>query len=170
MEAFSGHKQEKEPDTFVDMRDTGDNIGGVKAAWVGLRSIAGTWPSLTDISPTMPLAQLADLTEIPLYPYRAGFSQPSQMTDQGLSYPKSFTTTITSDSTESIAFTNKFDGQEIMLIYQDQDDRYWLVFDKVYPGMFLDNFTGGVDPSEGKSHAITIGGHNHINKKLLTLT
>jgi hypothetical protein len=152
------------------MRDTGDNIGGVKAAWIGLKSIAGSWPALYDVSPSMLSAQLADLDEIPLYPYRAGFTNPSQLTDQGLVFPKSFATVLTSDSAESIAFTDKYNGREVIMIYQDQDDRYWLAFDKAYPGMFLDNFSGGVDPTEGKSHSISITAEHPIGRRLLTLT
>ncbi|WBL42371.1 hypothetical protein PBT90_00015 [Algoriphagus halophytocola] len=152
------------------MRDFADNIGGIRAAWIGLKSLAGTWPQLSDATASITLAQLGNLDPLEIFPYRALYTQSSQPSDQGTTYTKTASTAILTDNEATQTFIHTYDGQEIFLIIQDMDGRYWLMFDQENPGLFLEEFSSGENPTDGKSHGIRISGISQYPRKRLILT
>lgn len=140
----------------MDMRDYGDNIGGIHAAWIGLAATAlGSFP-IGGTGTSIGAAALDNMEQIPIHPFRANFRQSVNDTDQGALYPKTFDTGIPSDSETVRDLITKYEGREVVLIYQDLDFEYWLVFDKAEPGKFLSEFASGMDPNEGKLHTLNI--------------
>lgn len=154
----------------MDMRDYRTNLGGIRRAWLGKFNQAGTWPSLSLISNTITQSQLDQLTELPIYPYRAGYTNSPQDGEQGPSYSRSFDTGIPSDSDESRELIDTFQGWPVMLIVLDIDGRYWLLFDVGTPGKFLSDFSSGISPTDGKMHTLRITGNSILPRALLTLT
>lgn len=152
------------------MRDYGDNLGGIRRAWIGKYNIAGTWPSLSLVANTLTTAQLDALTELPIYPYRAGYINTPQDGEQGLNYSRSFDTGIPSDSDESVELMDEFQGWPVILIVLDIDGRYWMIFDAGNPGKFISNFSSGVSPTDGKIHTLQISNTVSLNRAKLTLT
>lgn len=152
------------------MRDYGDNLGGIRRAWIGKFNLAGTWPSLSLAANTITTDQLDALTELPLYPYRAGISNTPQDTDQGLIYSRSFDTGIPSDTSEIWDMIETYQSWMVMLIVLDIDGRYWMIFDSGNPGRFLADFSSGVSPNDGKMHTVRITNTIAMNRALLTLT
>lgn len=152
------------------MRDYGDNLGGILRAWIGKFNLAGTWPSLSLSGNTLTTAQLDQLTEIPIYPYRAGLVTTPNDTEQGLTFTHTFNTGIPSDSAASRSLLTQFQGWPVLLILLDVDGRYWMIFDTGNPGKFLSDFSGGVSPTDGKMHSLRISGTIALNRALLTLT
>jgi hypothetical protein len=152
----------------MDMRDTGDNIGGIHAAWIGLVSALGAFPvggSDTTISESI----MNLLDDIPIHPFRAGFRVSSTDMDQGMLYPKNFDTGIPSDSDTVQALISKYEGRDVVLIYQDLDFNIWLAFDKLEPGKFLSEFAGGQDPSDGKLYTLSISNPGTWKRSKLTV-
>jgi hypothetical protein len=153
----------------MDMRDYGDNLGGIRRAWIAKFNIGGTWPSLSLSPNTITQTQLDQLTELPLYPYRAGYTNSPQDGEQGVSFSRSFDTGIPSDSAESRSLMDTFQGWPVILILLDIDGRYWMVFDAGNPGKFLADFSSGVSPTDGKMHTVQIRGTVALDRALLTL-
>ena len=137
------------------MRDYGDNIGGIHAAWLGLVSDLGAFP-IGGVSTSISQAIMDMLEEIPIHPFRASFRKTGNDTDQGMLYPKNFDTAIPSDSEAVQELIQKYEGRDVVLIYQDLDFQYWLAFDRVEPGKFLSEFASGQEPNEGKLNTVTI--------------
>ncbi len=152
------------------MRDYGDNLGGIRRAWIGKFNLAGSWPSLSLAANTISQTQLDQLTELPIYPFRAGYSNMSQDGEQGLSYSRSFDTGIPSDSDESRALVDSHQGWPVMLIVLNIDGLYWLLFDSGNPGKFLSDYSSGVSPTDGKMHTLRITGNCSLSRALLTQT
>lgn len=152
------------------MRDYGDNLGGIRRAWIGKFNQAGTWPSLSLASNTVTQSQLDQLTELPIYPYRAGYSNSPQDGEQGLSYSRSFDTGIPSDSDQSRSLIDSYQGWPVMLIVLNIDGFYWLLFDSGNPGKFLSDFSSGVSPTDGKMHTLRITGNSSLPRALLIQT
>lgn len=154
----------------MDMRDYGDNLGGIRRAWIGKFNLSGTWPSLSLVSNTITQSQLDALTELPIYPYRAGLSKVPSDTEQGPLYAVTFDTGIPSDSAETRDLIDSHQGWPVMLILLDVDGRYWMIFDSGYPGKFLADFNSGINPTDGKLHTVKIAGSHPMNRALLTLS
>jgi hypothetical protein len=154
----------------MDMRDYGDNIGGIRRAWIGKFNLIGTWPSLSLVSNTLTQSQLDQLTELPIYPYRAGLSCAPTDGDQGLSYRNTLDTGIPSDSAESRTLIETFQGWPVILILLDHDGRYWMIFDTGNPGKFLTDFSSGVSPTDGKIHTVQISGSTVLPRAQLSFT
>ncbi len=152
------------------MREYGDNLGGIRRAWIGVFNKPGTWPSLSLTGNTMTLGQLDTLTELPIYPYRAGYTVSPQDGEQGLTYLRTFDTGIPSDSDQSFELMEEYDGWPVMLIILDIDGRYWLLFDSGNPGKFISNFSSGVSPTDGKMHTLQIANTVSLNRAKLTVT
>lgn len=151
------------------MRDYGDNLGGIRRAWIGKNTVTGILPNLSQIANTITTAQLDTLTELPLYPYRAGVTDTPQDTEQGLVYSRSFDTGIPSDSDEIREMIHTYQGWPVILIVLDIDGRYWALFDRKNPGKFLADFASGVNPSDGKMNTVRIGNSIPFARSLLTL-
>jgi hypothetical protein len=151
------------------MRDYGDNLGGIRRAWIGKFNISGTWPSLSLTANTISTDQLESLTELPIYPFRAGYTNTPQDGEQGLSYTRSFDTGIPSDSAESLDLIDTFQGWPVILIVLDIDGRYWLLFDAGNPGKFIAEFSSGVNPNDGKLHTLQISNTISLSRAQLTL-
>lgn len=150
------------------MRDYGDNLGGIRRAWIGKFNQGGTWPSLSQPTNIITAAQLEALTELPIYPYRAGYVNTPQDGEQGVTYSRSFDTGIPSDSAESRDLIDRFQGWPVMLIVLDIDGRYWMLFDAASPGKFISAFAAGVSPGDGKLHSMQISNTITTNRALLT--
>lgn len=142
----------------MDMREYGDNIGGVHEAWVGLAAIVQENPN-----PSI----LDGLDRLGLYPLLSRYQQTTADTEQGPIYTKSFNTPLLSDSEAVRAIADKYQGREVALIIQDLDFRYWLFFWNGHPGIFLSDFASGSAPADGKSHTVNITGTNTQPRKLL---
>lgn len=153
----------------MDMRDFGDNIGGVKTAWIILASEAIGWPDLAGINTSITSAQLAAMEEFPIFPHRNGYNQPVSIGDQGATFDKGFSAGIPSDNDDIQDFIFKYFAKEVLLVMQDHDERYWLLFDQDNPGLAAANFSGGTDPTDGKNHAFTVGAIQEYPRKKLTL-
>jgi hypothetical protein len=150
------------------MREYGDNLGGIRRAWIGKFNLAGTWPSLSLAANTLTTAQLDSLTELPLYPYRAGYVNSPQDGEQGLTYSRTFDTGIPSDSDQSFELMEEYDGWPVILIVLDIDGRYWMIFDAGNPGKFISNFNSGISPTDGKMHTLQISNTVPLNRVKLS--
>lgn len=142
----------------MDMREYGDNIGGVYEAWVGLAIIVQENPS-----PTI----LNSLDRLELAPLRSSYQQGTSDTDQGLIYSKTFSTSLLGDTEALRTLVDKYQGREVALIIQDLDFRFWLFFWNGNPGLFLADFASGASPADGKSHSLSISGTSAQPRKLL---
>lgn len=150
------------------MRDTGDNIGGIGLAWIVLAKSTIPFP-LSGGALTISLSDFEQMDDIPIHPFRAGFKQTPSDTDQGVIFNKTFDTGIPSNNNYVRDLIAKYQGQETLLIFQDFDFSFWLVFDKTEPGRFLSDFSSGVDPTDGKSNNMTISNMGTFSRVKLTL-
>jgi hypothetical protein len=150
------------------MRDTGDNIGGIHRAWISLVTGLGEFPS-AGISESITQLKLEGMQEIVIHPYKAGYQESSSDSDQGLVFPKTFTNAIPSDTDAVRLLISKYRGKDVVLIIQDLDFSYWLIFDKLETGKFLSDFQTGVEPVEGKLNSITISNTCRNGRSKLTL-
>lgn len=154
----------------MDMRDYGDNLGGILRAWIAKFNSPGPWPSLSLSDNSLATDQLDQLTEIPIYPYRAGLVTTPNDTEQGLTFSHTFNTGIPSDSEASRGLLTQFQGWPVILIILDVDGRYWMIFDPGNPGKFLSDFSSGISPTDGKIHTLKISGTIALDRALLTFT
>lgn len=152
------------------MREYGDNLGGIRRAWIGKYDLAGTWPSLSLAGNTITQSQLDLLTELPIYPYRAGYTNVAQDGEQGVVYNRSFDTGIPSDSDATREILDTYQGWPVMLIVLNVDGKYWMLFDAGNPGKCLSDYSSGVTPTDGKMHSLKISGTIALDRCPLTLT
>lgn len=152
------------------MRDFGDNIGGIKAAWILDAAIAEGLPALPEGNSTISLTQLGSMEEFPIFPHRCGFTQTLQINDQGAIFTKTFSAAIPSDNNVIREFMLRFFARQVTFIIQDHDDQYWLLFDQENPGLASVDFGTGTDPGEGKNHTFTISATHQYPRVNLTFT